>query len=214
MASSFAEQIPVVLHVLQQLEPRTVLDVGKGFGKYGFLIHEYFGLDSTKRPDPGLTLAEQSRVTIDAVECNPDYLWPHLRQFYRTVRLGRIEELCLELPAYDVVLMTDVIEHLEKPIAEGVLASFFKRGSTIVLSTPTHFLQQDLYQSPDERHRSFWTTRDFCAPNRTVYHQHVGPGTVYVMKLGELPRIRGFGNDAVTRVRRVARLAAAEVGAR
>lgn len=214
MASSFAEQIPVVLHVLAHLSPRTVLDVGKGFGKYGFLIHEYVGVDTKKRPDPGLTLAEQSCVTIDAIECNPDYLWPHLKQFYRTVTLGRIEDLCLGLPAYDVVLMTDVIEHLEKSVAEGVLASFFKRGSTIVVSTPTRFLQQDLYQSADERHRSFWGPQDFWAPNRTVYHQHVGPGTVYVMKMGHLPRIRGFGNDPVTRARRVARLSAAELGFR
>lgn len=214
MASSFAEQIPVVLHVLQQLRPVMVLDVGKGFGKYGFLIHEYLGVETTRRPDPQRTLMAQSHVRVDCVECNPDYLWPHLSQFYQHVYQGRIEDLCRELPRYDVVLMTDVIEHLDKPVAEGVLASFFKNGSTIVLSTPTKFLQQDLYGSPDERHRSLWGPHDFWAPNRTVYHQHAGPGTVYVMKAGPLPRIRGFGNDPVTRVRRMARLSVAELGFR
>ena len=44
-----------------------MLDIGKGFGKYAFLTHEYCGIDNTRRPDPTRTLREQSRVAIDAV---------------------------------------------------------------------------------------------------------------------------------------------------
>ena len=82
MASSFVEQVPVIVFLLQKLNPQTVLDVGKGFGKYGFLLHEYVGIDQTKRPDPSKTLAEQSCVAVDAVEVNRSYLWPHISQFY------------------------------------------------------------------------------------------------------------------------------------
>src|SRR5436309_9272819 len=102
MPSSFASQIPIIVHLLNNLEPATVLDVGKGFGKYGFLIHEYVGMDFSKRPDPAATLAQQSRIAVDAVESNPDYLWPHISQFYRNIYVGRIENLYQSLGRYDV----------------------------------------------------------------------------------------------------------------
>ena len=52
MASSFVSQIPVVVYLLQRLAPTSMLDIGKGFGKYGFLAHEY---DSESRPRPRRT---------------------------------------------------------------------------------------------------------------------------------------------------------------
>jgi hypothetical protein len=211
MASSFVDQVPTIIYLLQKLNPRTVLDVGKGFGKYGFLLDEYVGIDQTKRPDPCKTLAEQSRVAVDAVEVNRNYLWPHLCQFYRHVYIGRVEELCDALPPYDVVLMADVIEHIEKTAALRVLDSFLCRGSTMLISTPRHFFQQELYDSSDEHHVSFWTPRDFQGPDRTVLHQNVGPGVIYVVKVGRRDRIRGFGNDPLTRARRLARLTMAEL---
>jgi hypothetical protein len=149
VASSFVDQVPVIIFLLHKLSPQTVLDVGKGFGKYGFLLHEYVGIDQTKRPDPNKTLAEQSRVAVDAVEVNRSYLWPHLGQLYRQVFVGRVEELCSTLPSYDVILMADVIEHIEKAAALQVLESFLAR-STVIVSTPRHFFEQDLYESPDE----------------------------------------------------------------
>src|SRR5262249_27292567 len=134
MASSFASQIPIIVHLLSKLKPATVLDIGKGFGKYGFLIHEYVGIDPTKRPNPKATLAEQSRVAVDGVECNENYLWPHIRQFYRNVYLGRIEELYPTLPRYDVVLMADVIEHIKKEDGLKITRHFVSQGSRIIVS--------------------------------------------------------------------------------
>jgi hypothetical protein len=212
MASSFADQIPTVAYVLGRLNPKTVLDVGKGFGKYGFLLHEYVGIDYGKKPDPHRTLAQQSRIAIDAVEVNPSYQWPHISQFYREVYFGRVEELCDNLPAYDVVLMADVIEHIEKIDALRVVDSFLARGSTLLISTPRKFFQQELFESPDERHVSFWTVKDFQKPDRTVLYQKVGEGVIYVVKHGKMANIRGFGNDFLAKARRLARFTFTEIG--
>jgi 2-polyprenyl-3-methyl-5-hydroxy-6-metoxy-1,4-benzoquinol methylase len=212
MASSFADQIPTVVYVLEKLNPKTVLDVGKGFGKYGFLLHEYVGIDHRKKPDPHRTLAQQSRVAIDAVEVNPSYQWQHISQFYRDVYFGRIEELCDSLPTYDVVLMADVIEHIEKIAALRVVELFLARGSTLLISTPRKFFQQELFESPDERHVSFWTVKDFQKPDRTVLYQKLGAGVIYVVKQGKMAKIRGFGNDFLAKARRLARLTLAEMG--
>src|SRR5665213_248868 len=152
MASSFSSQIPLIAHIMTKLAPSTVLDIGKGFGKYGFLIHEYYGVDNTVRPNPVLSLKDQSRVVIDAVESNADYLWPHLDHFYRKIYSGRIEDLYGSLPSYDTVLMADVIEHLEKKEAMLVVRHFVETGSSVVISTPRNFFQQDLFGSADEHH--------------------------------------------------------------
>lgn len=37
MASSFINQVPVIINLIQRLKPNKVLYIGKGFGKYGFL---------------------------------------------------------------------------------------------------------------------------------------------------------------------------------
>ena len=67
MASSWFSQIPTILTLLRELNPKSVVDIGKGFGKYGLLIQEYYGIDDTKRPDAALSLAKQSRLAIDAL---------------------------------------------------------------------------------------------------------------------------------------------------
>jgi hypothetical protein len=208
MASSFASQIPTIVHLVQSLAPKRVLDIGKGFGKYGFLLHEYAGIDNKSRPEPTRTLADQSRLHLEAVEVNPSYLWPHLSHIYKAVHVGRIEELYATLPDYDVVLMIDVIEHLPKEAGRRIVDHFVQRGAAMVVATPKEFFQQELYDSDDEHHVSHWTTRDFEKPGIWLDHQRNGAGCVYLIrKEGRTARrIRGFGNAPLTKLRRVMRL--------
>jgi SAM-dependent methyltransferase len=202
MASSFPSQIPILIHLLRTLNPTTVLDIGKGFGKYGFLIHEYVGVDSTNRPDPKLTLLQQSRVTIDAVECNEDYLWPHLPQFYSQVHIGRIEHIYQNMAPYDVILMADVIEHLTKTEGLKVVKHFVATGSKVIISTPRRYFDQQLFQSEAEHHLSHWTAKDFgwCSYD----HQRCDAGVVFLLSAARIA-IRGFGNRPLPRARRLAR---------
>lgn len=205
MASSFSAQIPVIINVIQQLRPATVLDVGKGFGKYGFLIHEYVGIDSSRRPDPSKTLSEQSAIAIDAVECNPDYMWPHIRQLYRQTYIGRIEELHSTLPRYDLVLMCDVIEHLDKAAGLKVVQHFIVSGSAVLISSPTDYFNQELFGSADEHHLSHWTAADFRLPTGYCEYQTADAGRVYLVSPHPLD-VRGFGNGLLKRARRIARV--------
>jgi len=203
MASSFVDQVPVIVYLLQQLHPRTVLDVGKGFGKYGFLLHEYVGVSASKAPDPARTLIQQSDVAVDAVEVQESYLWPHIAQLYRQTFIGRIEDLYTKLAAYDVVLMSDVIEHIEKGVGLEVMQHFVEKGSAVIVSTPKDYFHQELYGSTHEQHVSHWAPRDFrFAPY--LDYQNCGAGRVFL--LSKEPRIvRGFGNRPLSRLRRVGR---------
>jgi SAM-dependent methyltransferase len=210
MASSFANQIPIIIYLIQQYRPSSILDIGKGFGKYGFLIHEFTGIDNTKRPKPELTLAQQSSTAIDAIDVNPEYSWPHIEQLYRNLKIGRIEELYLELPHYDLILMADIIEHLDKAVALKIVQHFVESGSIVVISTPVEFFRQDLYESDAEHHVSHWTAADFKLPGIYMERQNIYPGRVFVVANRPLS-IRGFGRGGLKTARRIARCLANEL---
>lgn len=185
MASSFPEQISPIIRIIRRLSSNDparhrMLDIGKGLGKYGFLTHEYVGLDTQKLPEPSKTLREQSRWTIDAVEIQPAYMWPHIAHIYETVHIGDVLQLYPKLPSYDVILMTDVIEHLDKRPALEMVNHFLSTGAVVLISTPVKFFHQDFMGSEWERHRSHWQRRDFrFAPY--VVSQTVHQGRIYVL---------------------------------
>ena len=203
MGTSFLNQIPAVLGVVQQLRPARILDVGKGFGKYGMLIHEYVGLDSQARVEPMVKIRDQSGICIDAVEPDPDLLLPHIDHYYRKVYSDPIERIYRELSGYDVILMADVIEHLEKSDGVAVLNHFVATSHAVVVSTPLRYFSQCLYQSRFEEHRSHWAARDFKRFGH-VLQQRIGAGGLYVIS-GRSLSLRGFGNGVSQKFRRLAR---------
>jgi hypothetical protein len=206
MASSFFSQIEIIIGLVWKLSPvpRRILDIGKGFGKYGFLLHEYVGIDDKKRPDPTKTLAAQSSIAIDAVESNSDYLWPHIGHIYTNVFEGRIENLYQKLHGYDLVIMIDVIEHIEKKAGFEILKHFLRDGAIVVVGTPAEYFQQHMYESPDEQHVSYWSPQDFRSLGCFVDYQKAGPGRVFLLSDQKLD-VRGFGRKPVKRLRRLAR---------
>ena len=203
MASSFINQVPVIIHLIQKLEPASILDIGKGFGKYGFLVHEYAGIDNQHKINPRSSLKELSTVSIDAVEVDPDLMLPHLDQVYREVYFGDILKIYPGLPAYDLVLMIDIIEHIDKQGAIELLRHLLKKGSRVIVSTPIDFFEQHLYESEYENHVSHWSIRDF-RNIASVDVQYFDAGAVYLLSNEKLD-IRGFGNSLIKKIRRIAR---------
>ena len=203
MASSFIDQTPVIIYLLQKLKPKKILDIGKGMGKYGFLLHEYLGIDNTKKIDPSKTLKELSNIVVDAVEVDEDLMLPHLSQIYNKVYFGDILKIRDDLPQYDLILMIDIIEHINKEEAILALKSFLQKGSDIIIATPINFFKQDLYESEFEHHVSHWTIKDL---NKLgfVEVQYLNGGAVYLLTNKKIV-IRGFGNSFIKKLRRVGR---------
>ena len=203
MASSFINQLPAIIHVIQKLKPKTILDIGKGFGKYGFLIHEYAGIDNTKKIDAVKSLQAQSNILVDAVEVDEDLMLPHLEQLYNTIYFGNILLKYKDLPAYDLVLMIDIIEHINKEEATLLLKHLLQLGNKIIIATPIKFFKQELYKSEFERHISHWTLNDFKNIG-CINVQYFDAGAVYLLSNEKLD-IRGFGNTWIKKIRRIAR---------
>ena len=203
MASSFVSQIPGIVNLLSTIKPASVLDIGKGFGKYGFLLHEYVGIDNKKKLDPSRQMKEQSNIVIDAVEVDPDLMLPHLEHFYNKIHFGDVLKLYNQLPVYELVIMIDIIEHINKEATLPMLAHFISQGSSILISTPIDFFEQHLYESEYENHVSHWTKKDFATIAR-VEVQYYADGAVYFLSKGK--RDTGsFGNSFTKKIKRIIR---------
>jgi SAM-dependent methyltransferase len=157
MPTSEHWQIPKIVDVIASLRPRSVLDVGAGYGKYGLLAREY---------------GDAERV--DAVDANAPRF-----QVYDHVYVGDIRHLDTVLPAdaphYDLALFIDVIEHLEKPEALKVLDDLTRRARRVLITTPFGFRTQEIPGMPFETHRSGWYPWEFSKRYRVV-RSSVFPG--------------------------------------
>lgn len=140
MPSSLLALAPAVIHMVWETKAKRILDVGPGRGKYGLLIREYVG-------DP---------ERLDAVELEPTYITPRLTAIYDNVFLGDVCDY-VTYP-YDLVLMLDVIEHIEKPKA---LALLDRLECQVIISTPMEFFENPSDLPDSERHVSHWTSTDF-----------------------------------------------------
>src|SRR5437867_859565 len=162
MPSSRPTTIPIVIHLLRQLKPRSILDVGIGFGKWGHLFREYTDILEAER-DPHRYERQNWRVRIDGIEGFPRYVTEMHRYLYNEIHIGDARELIPKLLPYDVIFMGDIIEHLEKQQGFRLLRDAVEKSKkAVIVSTPRNETEQgDLCANELERHRSLWSAKDF-----------------------------------------------------
>src|SRR6185436_19444562 len=102
MPSSRPNTIPTVVHLVRQLQPESILDVGVGFGKWGHLFREYTDIQDSER-DPARYQRGNWRVRIDGIEGCAAYLTDMHRFIYNEIHLGDALEILPRLPPYDLI---------------------------------------------------------------------------------------------------------------
>lgn len=126
MPSSDPVTIPKILQLVQTLSPRSILDVGCGNGRYGFLFREILDWNQ------GRLERSSWETRIDAVEVERSYLTPVHGYVYDDV----FEKDWMELEAdyYDLVFMGDVLEHFSE--WQLALSKAFKHASVVLVVAP------------------------------------------------------------------------------
>lgn len=162
MPSSRPNPIPTVIHLLRQLKPKSILDVGIGFGKWGHLFREYTDILEAEH-DPARYVRENWRMRIDGIEGYPEYITEMHRFIYSNIHVGDARQLLPDLKEYDLIFMGDILEHFEKPDGLQLLRSALAKAKQAVILTTPKFetAQGDLCGNPLERHRSLWKAKDF-----------------------------------------------------
>jgi hypothetical protein len=154
MPSSSHLQITDLMDWVVHLEPRSVLDIGVGNGKYGFLCRE--ALDDPHAQPP-------TRIVLRGIEAYPQYLGEVHRLVYDEILVGNcVDILQKHQERYDLTLFVDVIEHLEKEQGHQLLNRILEISRNVIVATPKGFApQDDVYGNTFEIHRSGWEESDF-----------------------------------------------------
>lgn len=170
MPTSNLHNAPVLCKLVREAtpEPKRVLDVGPGHGKYGVLLREYAGVER-----------------VDAVEMWEPYVADYrLDGIYDKVLVGDALELTEEdLDPYDLVFSVSSIEHMPKEPAIDFLRRC--RGS-VVVATPMAWMQED-HPVPTERHQSLWTMADFRQRFPRRFDLEANQRGAIIVRLGPRP---------------------------
>lgn len=144
--------LPHIMLVAQQKQPKTILDVGMGYGIYGPAFRQW--LDMGVKP---------YKTYISGIEGFAAYrsaAWDE----YDNIVIQPIQDFDTELK-FDLIVFSDVIEHMDKLEGAHVvskLKSFLNPGGILFIGTPAIWLAQtDVHGNELERHKSLWYIEDF-----------------------------------------------------
>ncbi len=129
-------------HLLLQMIPndtKTLLDVGAGYGIFGYIIKKTRNLSR-----------------LDAVE--PFYTdLPHYDNVYKTIWKDAKFDI-----SYDVLVATEVIEHMEKTDALKFLEDCKKVANHVIIATPKKFESQNAYDKNEyQTHKCVISKKEF-----------------------------------------------------
>lgn len=140
---------------ITRVQPTSVLDIGVGFGKWGFLAREYTDINEHRYK------REDWQARIDGVEAFPEYATPTYQYIYNEVHYGDLREVLPKLGHYDLIIIGDVIEHFTKEVGLDLLRQMRQKSQYVLLSSPTVFFTQEMFGNDFEQHHSLWTIDDF-----------------------------------------------------
>ena len=161
MPTSQETQINEILWLVKKVRPKTILDIGTGFGKYGFLCREYSELPY------GRLRKGDWETRIDGIEVFEEYLTPVHEYIYDKIYVGNALEIVDNLEVrYDLVLLIDVLEHLTYDHGIELLDKLVLSGSGVIVSTPKNIgvlgcRQQGVFNNLFEKHRFQWNMKIF-----------------------------------------------------
>jgi len=153
---SFPENIPQILRAIYILQPKTILDVGPGMGKYGLLIREQdISCKVEKAAHEGGDLKPKDDLIIDCAEDTEYFLTGRhgdvLYKIYNRVIAQSIFDIgdVLKEKKYDAILLIDTVEHWTKEKAIALIEEM-TNYSNVIISTPkrTGMYQEHLYGDP------------------------------------------------------------------
>lgn len=162
MPSSRASSIPYVISVVTQIQPRSILDVGVGFGKWGYLFREYTDIVKSET-DFNRYRKDGWKIRIEGIEVFQDYVHQGHHFIYDKLHIGNVVDILPNIGKFDTIFFGDILEHLGLEDGKAILQIAMGHcNKCVILTTPKFETNQgNLCNNPLERHLSLWTKKDF-----------------------------------------------------
>lgn len=186
MGSSTSSLIPDIMQLIWEIKPTSVLDVGSGSGKWGFLIREKSDLC---RNIP----KSKFGIIIDSVEI--DIRWNNIINDYIYDKLYVTDALnFINTREYELVMIGDLLEHMEKDKGHELIRNYNKICRYMIVSSPFGVVpnvqsHKWLDNYPYEKHKSGWTYKDFETDYRIIKADVKLPN-FYVLLKGDLDEVK------------------------
>ncbi|MEK7473722.1 MAG: class I SAM-dependent methyltransferase [Patescibacteria group bacterium] len=163
-------------------DPKSILDIGVGFGKYGVLAREYLELWDGRED------YKHFKRHIDGIEAYADYLTPLHTYVYDRVYVGNALDIVPTIKrSYDLVLLIDVLEHFEKPEGKALLKMLLKRHRGIIVSVPKDIGEQgEVFGNVHEEHKAEWKASDLSALADALFIPDVMSVVAYLGKASDI----------------------------
>jgi len=157
MPSSHFLQVNEILELIIETDPCKLLDIGIGFGKFGFLSREYLELWGEDHA------YGDWRRQIDGIEAFDPYITAVQKSIYDHIYKGNALDVlpCLS-GKYDLVLLIDVLEHFTYEEGLKVIEECRRISNNILIAVPEYMNPQEaVFGNQFEIHKYPWTKKDF-----------------------------------------------------
>ncbi len=143
--------ISLVVEILLKVGPKSILDIGIGYGKYGMLAREYLDYAHFKKRE----------VVIDGIEGFGEYIQEGQRFYYDHIFVGDARSILPSAGQYDMILLLDTLEHLTKEDGLQIMKACQSKAKYVLVATPHDIgVQGAVYGNEFERHRFQWRKED------------------------------------------------------
>ena len=159
--TSFIENIQIIVPAVVKYNPKYILDIGSGFGKYGLLIREAM---LSLRSEAGDLTPDYWGVKIDCMDEAKYFLaCPSVKAVYN--RILECNAKTIIVPSeYDFILLIDVAEHWSREeyfnFVKGVKRN--NPNCKILVSTPKEVVMYTERHYDSETHHTQFTEADFA----------------------------------------------------
>jgi len=163
MPTSHWSYISKIVDTIKKYNPSSILEIGVGAGKYGILSREYLEIYGANRWQK-----KDWKVIIDGVEIYKPYITDQIKHYYSNIYNDDIVNLFKtnQLGKYDLILMTDVLEHLTKENGIYILAQIFEHSKASILAVPIGDWRYEFEgENKAESHISIWNDLELLTDN-------------------------------------------------
>ncbi len=158
MSTSNWQNISYNIELVKRLNPKSILDVGVGFGRWGILFREFLEVWGDNN------ISGDWKRKIDGVEIFPDYIKPYHNYFYDNIYIeDALTFIRNTRNSYDLINCGDVIEHFEKKKALELISLCLGKSDYLLINIPIgdNWHQTAVNNNEYEKHRSEWSRSDF-----------------------------------------------------
>jgi len=144
-------------------QPKSILDIGIGFGSKGMLFREYTDIWNGK--------LKEKKTRIDGIEIFGEYVTPLQRAIYSNIHIGNVLDIIDTLGFYDLIYCGDVLEHFDKEQGKLLLFKIMQHSKSSIIVTPVCVSSQGpLYGNEYEKHLSQWSAEEFIGGKVTNFN--------------------------------------------